>query len=158
MSLLFADFAQLYVYVHATTSLQIGLHVRQFVLHGVVGVRLGFLRFQEVFVPVNAVLCVWLQSPPGRESSVLSDCCVRFVLALRLLSPVLILSELFFGRTQVRRQSFDFCVLVGTECSYFAKTRLVLVVRRLRTFFSALVFSSHRRISQRVGRLSPSSE
>ena len=113
MSLLFADFAQFYVYVHATTSLQIGLHVRQFVLHGVVGVRLGFLRFQEVFVLVNAVLCVWLQRPPGRESIVLSDCCVGFVLALRLLSPVLILPELFFGRTQVRRQSFDLCVLVG---------------------------------------------
>ena len=113
MSLLFADFAQFYVYVHATTSLQIGLHVRQFVLHGVVGVRLGFLRLQEVFVPVNAVLCVLLQSPPGRESIVLSRGCGGFVVALRLWSPVLILPELFFGRTQVRRQSSNFCVLVG---------------------------------------------
>ena len=113
MSLLFADFSKLYVYVYATTSLQIGLHMSQFVLDGVVGVRFGFLRFQEVFELVNAVLCVWLQSPPGRESIVLSDCCVRFVLALRLLSPVLILPELLFGRTQVRRQSSNFCVLVG---------------------------------------------
>lgn len=115
MSLLFADFAQFYVYVYATTSLQIGLHVRQFVLQGVVGVRLGFLRFQEVFELVNAVLCVWLQSPPGRESFVLSDIRIGFTLAPRLLSPVLILSELDFRRTQVRRQSFDFYFFLGTE-------------------------------------------
>ena len=113
MSLLFADFAQFYVYVYATTSLQIGLHVRQFVLDGVVGVRLGFPRFQEVFELVNAVLCVWLQSPPDRESFVLSDICVCFVLALRLLSPVLILSELGFRRTQVRRQFSNLCALIG---------------------------------------------
>ena len=113
VSLVFADFTQFYVYVYTTTSLQIGLHVSQFILHGVVGVRLGFLRFQEVFVPVNAVLCFWLQSPPGRESFVLLDCCVSFVLALRLLSPVLIFFELFFRRTQVRRQFFDFYFLVG---------------------------------------------
>ena len=127
MSLLFADFAQFYVYVDATTSLQIGLHVRQFVLHGVVGVRLGFLRLQEVFVPVNAVLGVWLQRPPDRESFVLSDIRIGFTLAPRLLSPVLILSELDFRRTQVRRQSFDFYFFLDTKRGDVVKKRFVLV-------------------------------
>ena len=115
VSLAFADFTQFYVYVYTTTFLQIGLHVRQFILHGVVGVRLGFLRFQELFVLVNAVLCVWLQSPPGRESFVLSDICVCFVLALRLLSPVLILFELGFRRNQAGRHFFDFYFFLGTK-------------------------------------------
>ena len=115
VSLVFVDFSKLYVYVYTKTFLQIGLHVSQFILHGVVGVRLGFLHFQELLVLVNAVLCFWLQSPLDREFFVLSDCCVSFVLALRLLSPVLIFFELFFRRTQVRRQFFDFYFLVGTK-------------------------------------------
>lgn len=113
VSLAFADFTQFYVYVYTTTFLQIGLHVSQFILHGVVGVRLGFLRFQELFVLVNAVLCFWIQSPLDRESFVLFDFCVSFVLTLRLLSPVLILFELVFRRTQVRRQFFILYFLVG---------------------------------------------
>ena len=71
VSLVFVDFSKLYVYVYPKTSLHIGLHMSQFILHGVVGVRLGFLRFHEDFELVNAVLCFWLQSPLGRESFVL---------------------------------------------------------------------------------------
>ena len=115
VSLAFADFTQFYVYVYTKTSLQIGLHMSQFILHGVVGVRLGFLRFQELFVLVNAVLCVWLQSPFDRELFVLSDICVCFVLALRLLSPVLIRFELGFRRNQAWRQFFDFYFFLGTK-------------------------------------------
>ena len=115
VSLAFADFTQFYVYVYTTTSLQIGLHVSQFILHGVVGVRLGFLCFQELLVLVNAVLCFWLQSPLDRELFVLSDCCVSFMLALRLLSPVLIFFELGFRRSQAGRQFFDFYFFLGTK-------------------------------------------
>ena len=115
VSLVFVDFSKLYVYVYTKTSLQIGLHVSQFILHGVVGVRLEFLRFQEGFELVNAVLCVWLQSPLDRKSFVLSDICVCFVLALRLLSPVLILFELGFRRNQAWRHFFDFYFFLGTK-------------------------------------------
>ena len=114
VSLAFADFTQIYVYVYKKTFLQIGLHVGQFVLHGVVGVRLGFLRFQVVFVFVNAVLCVWLQSLLGRKSIVLSDCCDSFALALRLLRPVLILLELDFRSSQAGRQFFVLYFFVAT--------------------------------------------
>ena len=115
VSLVFVDFSKLYVYVCTKTFLQIGLNVSQFIFHGLVGIRLGFLRFQEDFELVNAVLCFWLQSPLDRESFVLSDICVCFMLALRLLSPVLIRFELGFRRSQAGRQFFDFYFFLGTK-------------------------------------------
>ena len=76
----------------------------QLVFHRVVRVRLGFLRFKEVFEFVKAVLSVWLQTPLVCELVVLTDIRICFALTLKLLSPVLILFELCFRRSQARRQ------------------------------------------------------
>ena len=114
VSLTFVDFAEFDVCIYTETSFQICSDVRNFILHRVVRIRLGFPRFKEVFELVNALLCVWLQSPTGREFFVLSDIRICLALTLRLLGPVLILLKLFFWRGQVRRQFFVFDFFLGT--------------------------------------------
>ena len=114
VSLTFVDFAEFDVYIYAETSFQICSYVSHLVFHRVVSVRLRFPRFQEVFELVNALLCVWLQSPLGRECFVLSDIRICFTLTLRLLGPVLILLKLFFWRSQAGRQFFEFDFFLGT--------------------------------------------